>query len=319
MTTPPAWWPAAASSCFEDLVAYRLVGASACADRITNSLVLIARRSEERGRDVRVDLADAARSMCALKPDTALYRNVVEALGRAGATGRARDVASAARGLTDYRRAAQVSVVSRTQSLVERADTLLVHDYSSMVERILRGLGATRPRRVVVTAGEPLGQGPKVARLAAAAGHEVIYTPDMSVARVIDEVDFFLTGVESFYLDGSLANTVGTTMLGLLCRETQVPVVAPAETLKCDLARSSVSDAPLTARMLHPWPGGAGIPEVDEVVRFVLDAIPASLVTTYVTETDTCEPKDVGALAQRTALELQDALTAQTYNTQSHR
>ncbi|MBQ3749385.1 MAG: hypothetical protein II863_18400, partial [Kiritimatiellae bacterium] len=40
-------------------------------------------------------------------------------------------------------------------------------------------------------------------------------------------------------LSGS-ANTVGTTMLALLCREAKVPVVAPAETLKCDLARSSV-------------------------------------------------------------------------------
>jgi ribose 1,5-bisphosphate isomerase len=318
VTTPPAWWPTTASSCFEDLVAYRLVGASACADRITASLVLIARESQERRRDLRADLADAARLLCALKPDTALYRNVVDALGRAGATGRARDVESAAGRLTSYRSAAQVRVVNRTQTLLEAADTLLVHDYSSMVERILRGLGAVRPRRVVVTVGEPLGQGPRVARLAAAAGHEVTYTPDMSVARVIDDVDFFVTGVESFYLDGSLANTVGTTMLALLCREAKVPVVAPAETLKCDLARSSVSDAPLTAQLLHPWPPDACMHDVDEdkVVRFVLDAVPALLITTYVTETDTCEPTNVGALARRTASELQDGLTAQTSDAQ---
>lgn len=320
MTAPPTWWPATASSCFEDLVAYRLVGASACADRITASLVLIARESEERGRELSVDLADAARLFCALKPDTALYRNVSEALSRAGASGRAREVEAAAQYVAHYRRAAQASVVSRAHALLKDADTLLLHDYSSMVERILHALRADRPRRVVVTAGEPLGQGPKVARLAAAAGHHVTYTPDMSVARVIDDVDVFVTGVESFYLDGSLANTVGTTMLALLCREAKVPVVAPAETLKCDLARSSVSDASLTAQLLHPWPPDACMHDVDDdnVVRFVLDAVPAALTTTYVTERGTAEPADVSGLARRAASELQKALAAQTSDPQSH-
>ncbi len=63
-----------------------------------------------------------------------------------------------------------------------------MHDYSSTVESILQGPGAARPRWVVVTAGDPLGRGTRVARLAAAA-YEIVYTPDMSVDRVIDQVD----------------------------------------------------------------------------------------------------------------------------------
>jgi len=45
-------------------------------------------------------------------------------------------------------------------------------------------------------------------------------------------VDCFLTGVESFYPDGCMANTVVTVMLSLLCREHGVPVIAPTESLR---------------------------------------------------------------------------------------
>lgn len=295
----PAWWPPEAATCFEDLVAYRLVGASACAERITAALVSVAFGSHALKRDVCEDLIEAGRAFCELKPDTALYRNLAITLTRAGKSGRPTDVEAAAQTLSGYRHAAQRSIISRTEAHLEDADTLLVHDYSSMALRILLGLGERRRRRVVVTAGEPLGQGVQLARQVAAAGHEVIYTPDMSVARVIDQVDAFITGVESFYPDGSLANTVGTVMLGLLCRETGVEVIAPAETLKCDLDRSSVDAAKLTARLLHPWPDDAVGQRRDwNVVQFVLDAVPAALITTYVTEEATCAPGDVGSVAR---------------------
>ncbi len=308
MTRAPSWWPDAAVSCYEDLVAYRLVGASACADRVTTALVAVSLESQERGRDVWKDLVFGSELLCELKPDTALYRNVVTMLTRAGRGGRAQDVQAAARYVADYRKAATSSVVTQAQMYLADAHTVLVHDYSSTVTRILQGLGATRPRRVVVTAGEPLGQGVKVAQLAAGAGHKVVYTPDMSVARVIDGVDCFLTGVESFYPDGSLANTVGTLMLTLLCREHEVPVIAPAESLKCDLRRASVTDASLAARLLHPWPSDTGLPLDAQVVQSVLDSVPATMVTTYLTEQGPCAPDRVGSLARQRSTELQRLL-----------
>ncbi len=135
-------------SCFEDLGAYRLVGASACADRVTTAMVTISVESENTGRGVRDDLIDAGRLFCDLKPDTALYRNVVTMLTRTGNRGRAEDVKKTARRLADHRHAAQASVVNQAQMLLADIDTLLVHDYSSTVMSILQGLGVTRPRRV---------------------------------------------------------------------------------------------------------------------------------------------------------------------------
>jgi len=239
-------------------------------------------------------VADAGELFCALKPDTALYRNIARVLERAAADG-PQSLRDTCERLSRRREAAQCEVVQVAVEALADAETLLVHDYSSMVLRILETLSPSR--RVVVTAGEPLGQGARVARLLAAAGHAVVFAPDMSVGRVIGEVDAFVTGVESFYRDGSMTNTVGTLALGLLCRYAAVPVVAPAELLKCDVTVSAVDQAHLDARLLSQWRAHS-MPDQVEVVDFVLDPVPAELVTLYATEAGPHTPSAVGAHAE---------------------
>lgn len=301
MMTPETvrWWPTEASSCFEDLETYRLVGASACADRITAALVAVGTQSESMHRDVGADVAEAGRLFCSLKPDTPLYRNLAAPLTRAGSNGGATAVSAVAHELSRYRRAAQEAVVDYARAILQDSETLLVHDYSSTVSVILDKLGAKRSHRIVATSGEPLGQGMRVAGLAASFGHRVTFVPDMSVARAIAEVDHYVTGVESYYADGSLANTVGTFMLALLCRESGVPVLATTETFKYDQECPSAIKAELTARLLNPSPNLV-IAESQgfQTVQYVLDAVPASVVTSFVTEMGVCPPGLVGGVAQ---------------------
>ncbi|MFJ2030512.1 hypothetical protein [Streptosporangium sp. NPDC087985] len=295
----PTWWPEKTVACYQDLVSYRLVGASACADRITEAMAQLAVAAQAKGLEVFAEVTAAGRRFCALKPDTALYVNAVELMAEASREGRAEDVIERADWLVRHRRRAGTQVVEHAVSLLEGAETLLVHDYSSMVIRIIAELGSRRARRVVVTTGEPLGQGERVAELVAASGHSVVYIPDMSAARVIGGVDAFVTGVESFYADGSMANTVGTVMLGLLCRENDVSVIAPAECLKYDRQRTSVKDADLTARLLHPWPSGERAQRSGwRVEDHVLDAVPGELVSAYVTEAGVRDAAEIGQTAR---------------------
>lgn len=299
--TVPEWWPEETRDCHDDLVAYRLVGASACADRITRALEALAATSEAEGRDVRSTLNEAGRTLCALKPDTALYLNVVEYLAAGHAT--AATVAERVSMLRAYRHDAQRRVVEQSVELLRAATTLLVHDYSSMVIRILDELGRQGPRHVVVTAGEPLGQGTRVARLVAEAGHDVTYVPDATVGRNAARIDAFVTGVETFYGDGSLANTVGTLSLALLCRHFDAHVIAPAECMKLHPRRHTVRGEELTARLLHPWPGPTeGVDPTWQVDDHVLDAVPGALITSYVTERGVASASEVGALARGVAL-----------------
>lgn len=295
----PSWWPVETRCCHADLVAYRLVGASVCADRITDALEILASSAQAQGRDLAPALGEAGAAFCALKPDTALYVNAVRFLTSTAEDLTAAAVRERAEALRDHRRRAQAAIVRGVAAVLDDDGLVLVHDYSSAVARVLGELGRRGARDVVVTAGEPLGQGPRMAAVAVEAGHRVTYVPDTGVGRHAHRLGAFLTGVETFYRDGSMANTVGTLSLALLCRHAGAGVVAPAECLKMHPHAAQAHVADLSARLLHPWPpAGVRLPASCLVEDHVLDAVPATLVTTYVTELGPGQAAEVGDLAQ---------------------
>lgn len=286
---PPAWWPEVARRCYDDLMSYRLVGASSCADRITEAIAAIAQVAPDPDA-----LRDAGRRYAALKPDTALYVNVLDYLLACELPA----VPARAAALAAYRSGAQREVAASTTSALREARTVLVHDYSSAVLAALRALRDERSRRVVVSECALLGQGPRVARMVADMGHRVVYASDCSIGRLIGDVDAFVTGVEGFYADGSLANTVGTLAIALLCREVGATVLAPAELLKFDRSAATAAVPGLSARLLHPWPDDAELRAQGwQIDDHVLDAVPAQLVSSYVTEAGIAAPEAVAAMA----------------------
>ena len=100
-------------------------------------------------------------------------------------------------------------------------------------------------------------------------------------------------------------------MLSLLCREHAIPVTAPTECLKYDRKRDSVEADDLTARLLNPWPRDGGSQTGSWYIEdHVLDAVPSSLVSNYVTEAGTNSPGDVGG----TALKVWLGFTARPYS-----
>lgn len=294
----PSWWPEEARECYADLLSYRLVGASACADRITTALQALAVQSDAMGRDLSAELSEAGRAFCALKPDTALYVNVVSYLTAQNEAPTSRRVVESAEALRAYRKHAQEEVVRATADALDDAAVILVHDYSSAVSRVLDELGRRGAREIIVTSGEPLRQGPRVARLAAEAGHRVTYVPDAAVGRHGGRLDAYIAGVEAFYADGSFTNTIGTLPLALVSLDAGAIVIAPAESLKLHPSRSTAQVDQLAARLLHPWPDSMiELPPDCRVDDHVLDAVPPRLVTSYVTELGVCAPADVGAIA----------------------
>lgn len=81
------WCPPTTVRCFDDLLSYRLVGASACADRITTALVHLAHAANHSGRDVAIEVKNVGDSFCRLKPDTGLHFNLVAILTAAAQSG----------------------------------------------------------------------------------------------------------------------------------------------------------------------------------------------------------------------------------------
>jgi len=294
----PSWWPAAAVQCLEDLASYRLAGASECIGRIGEALVAVAEAAHGPSDRVFGQVAEAGRHFAALKPDTALYANVVAQItcppspaeSRHGAS---RIVAERVAALERDRRAELDAIEARAADIIDASGAILVHDYSSTVLGVARRLAISRgAASFVVTAAEPVAAGPRVARELNALGHRVTYCADTSAARLLSSASCYLAGVEAFYTDGSFANTVGTYSLALLCREQHVPVYAVAEHLKgAGLPRTAAS---LSATVLSHWPQ-AGLPEGIVIERHVLDLVPASLVRAFVTARGPVPPALLGA------------------------
>jgi ribose 1,5-bisphosphate isomerase len=295
----PSWWPATAVKCLEDLASYRLAGASECVGRIAEALVAVAETARGPADLVFERVAEVGGYFAALKPDTALYANVVARIARPLALAEsgqdpARIVAERAAGIERERRTELDAVVAQAADLIDASGAIMIHDYSSTVMGVARRLAVCRGcTDFVVTAAEPLGAGARVARELTALGHRVTYCADTSAARLLPSASCYLTGVEAFYTDGSFANTVGTHGLALLAREWQVPVYAVAERLKGSGPPPAAAN--LSATLLGRWPQAGLLPEGIAVERHVLDLVPAGLVRAFVTASGPVAPDRMAA------------------------
>jgi translation initiation factor 2B subunit (eIF-2B alpha/beta/delta family) len=309
---PPSHWPAETRRVYLGLKTYEIVGASTCAAAIVGALEALAEADDERA--LLADLREAGAAFRALKPSTAAYANVVDWLLRDTADLTAAEiratVARRAQAFAAYRSFCRTAIADAGCSLLSSGTAVLIHDYSSTVLAVLEEAGRRGlTLKALVTAGEPVGKGAHVARLAAAAGHTVTFAPDSSAARLVERADLFLTGVETLFGDGDLANTVGTYPISLLAREHGLPVYGATECLKIHPSKQTASLDELTAELLKPWPADAEeLPPGTEIDVHVLDLTPAVLITGLVTEQGILAPSETAAALARLQVDLDSRL-----------
>lgn len=311
---PPRHWPVATKDVYEGLQTYRIVGASACVAAIMRALRdLAAYVAVQNESTVYRELMEAGALFCSLKPSTAAYANAVHWLLQgldedSEAEHAAARVVAGVERYSAYSRRSVKSIVDESCDLLPRGGHLLIHDYSSTVLAIVREAGRQgKHLTVFVTAGAPVNQGGKVAEAVVTAGHHLTYLPDAGVGRVMGEVDVVLSGVETLFRNGDLANTIGTYPIALIAREAQIPIYGVTERTKIHPTATDVTVGELTARVLHPWPPNEGaLPPGTDVRREVLDLTPAALMTGYVTEEGIIAPSDVAGALERLYRDLED-------------
>jgi translation initiation factor 2B subunit (eIF-2B alpha/beta/delta family) len=304
-------WPKETRRVYAGLQSYEIVGASACAEAIVGALVALA--DAHRDGNLLTELSEAGAAFRALKPNTAAYANIIDWLLR-DADGSAADTRSAvarrARAFDAYRAFSRAAIADAGCALLSSGTAVLIHDYSSTVLSVLAEAGRRgMTLKTLVTAGEPLGKGAQVARLASQAGHLVTYAPDTATGRLVTRTDVFLTGVETLFRNGDLANTVGTYPISLLAREHGVPVYGVTERLKIHPTQETIGLDELSAELLKPWPGPReGLPPGAEVETHVLDLTPAVLVTGLVTEQGLIPATETAAALQQLHADLESRL-----------
>jgi ribose 1,5-bisphosphate isomerase len=302
-------WPPVVSDVYGRLASYELVGASACVREIVGALAVLARAVADRDGDVLTELRVAGRDFCELKPETAVYRETVAWLLRGLDEAPPVEVASRigvrVQRFLEQRERALEELAAEGAKIVSSVESVLVHDYSSTVMAVLRACAAAGSRLgVVATAAEPVGGGLRVASESAAVGHRATLIPDTGVARLLDDIDAVLIGVETAYIDGALANTVGTYAIALLARDAGLPVYALTDCLKIEPRRPR-RHAELQAELLVDWPDRPPPAGVD-VRTEVLDLTPGELLTAYVTERGVVAPSALAAAYASSRRELEE-------------
>lgn len=303
----PSAWPPAVRDVYIGLQTYRIVGASACIDAIMQALDALAWETAQRpGGDVYGEVSRAGALFCALKPNTAAYVNAVQWVTsdlQAEPDSADHLAATVTQRIEAYRRDKQRGlerIADEGANLLAPVCRVLLHDYSSTVLAVLAEAGRRGQHlEAVVTAGQPVDRGPQVAALVASYGHGVTFIPDTAVGRVMPEIDVVLTGVETLYRNGDLANTIGTYPIALVAREGHVPVYGVTQCLKIHPTATGVRTADLTARLLHDWPDTAvALPAGARTRLEVLDLTPARLVTGYVTDAGVLAPHQMEVALQ---------------------
>jgi translation initiation factor 2B subunit (eIF-2B alpha/beta/delta family) len=307
---PPSSWPAETRRVYLGLKSYEIVGASTCAAAIVGALEALAEADDDGDR--LADLRAAGSAFRALKPSTAIYANVVDWLLRDAETAEELRglVARRAQAFAAYRSFSVDAIADAGCSLLSTGTAVLIHDYSSTVLAVLAEAGRRGlTLKALVTAGEPVGKGVQVAQLAADAGHAVTFASDSSAARLVRRADLFLTGVETLFRSGDLANTVGTYPISLLAREHGVPVYGATECLKIHPTQQTASLDELTAELLKPWPADAAeLPPGTEIDLHVLDLTPAPLLSGLVTEQGILASSETEAALARLRVDLDGRL-----------
>ncbi len=131
---------------------------------------------------------------------------------------------------------ATIQIANIGAERIQADSTILTHCHSSIVVGILVEASKTKKFRVISTETRPKWQGRKTARKLVEAGIEVTQIVDSAMRWAIKryDVDIALVGADAITVEGTMLNKIGTRLLALACKETDLPLYCCTTLLKYD-------------------------------------------------------------------------------------
>jgi eIF-2B alpha/beta/delta-like uncharacterized protein len=176
---------------------------------------------------------------------------------------------------------ASLKISENAKKLVENR-RVITHSCSSTVIEILKAKGVN----VIVSESRPLYEGRRVARELSEFGIPVTLITDASVGYFASKADIALVGADTILADGSLVNKMGTYLLALSSRKSNVPFY-----VACELDKLS-SYSPREIELEEKEASEVLSEKLPNVTirNIYFDITPAELVTKIITEKGMMEP-----------------------------
>lgn len=137
----------------------------------------------------------------------------------------------------DYRRKSNQDikkVAEYAKRLAEGMNKILVFDYSSTVNEFLKNLEPDKIQ-VYIPESRSINGGAEFAKTAVKQGLKVHFIPDAGIMYFLRQCDGAFCGAETMFPDGTAFNTIGTDMVGLICKFWKIPFYILTPMLKLDL------------------------------------------------------------------------------------
>lgn len=139
----------------------------------------------------------------------------------------------------DYKKTAAEAVcqsVSYAVRLAEDMEKIFVYDYSSTVEKFLRGLKENKKQyEIYIAESRIIDGGRPFLKACQESGHKIKFIPEASMMYFLKECDGAFMGAETFYPDGTGFNTTGSDIVGLICQYYGVPLYFLTPMIKLDI------------------------------------------------------------------------------------
>lgn len=128
------------------------------------------------------------------------------------------------------------SCVSYGVRLARTMDRIFVYDYSSTVEKLLRGLkDGEKQYEIYIAESRVIDGGVPFVKACQESGHRLRFIPDAAIMYYLKDCDGAFMGAETFYPDGTGFNTTGSDLVGLVCRHYGIPLYFLTPLIKLDM------------------------------------------------------------------------------------
>jgi len=180
-------------------------------------------------------------------------------------------------------------------NIIVNGGKYLTHCHSSMVEYMFktahdRGIDF----EVYCTETRPRYQGRITAKNLSDYGIKTTMIVDSSVTHYLKEIDYFFTGADVVFPDGSIMNKVGTNLISSVCPRYSTPHIVLTTTHCCEIDSLLMLTEKVEEREASEvWAAIDGRPKNLSIKNPAFDIVPHELIDKFITEEGVFSPESL--------------------------
>lgn len=191
-------------------------------------------------------------------------------------------------------------IIEYSKNYLRDKKTVMLYDYSSSVEKAI--IGTDHHLEVIIPESRIINGGLPFVKKIKEKGHHIHFIPDAGMLTILKTVDAIYIGAETFYPDGTAFNTAGSDILAELAKIYHIPYLVVTPLLKSDLRALKGIYKEDIIRNLDGVINKQWSDDLKKDVDFTtieLAAISPDKISYYITEKGIIKPSDLFGLVYR--------------------